>query len=360
VQYVRVLGFALASAYLVFALVETRELTEGLLRTGGAASLLASYFRYFWPGILHLVLPVASLVAAVVAFTLFGRTGELVAIRASGISLRRATLPVLGLATLSGVALFFVQDRLAPSFNRDARVVKDEIMGRPPRTYHAPLNGSWSFGPEGSRLYHYRLFDAAAGEFQGLSVFTLRRDPPRIVDHRFARRAHWTGATWELEGGWYRTFPQGDEPASYERFDSTVRVALDPPSTFTDQQISIGRVGDIPDTLSLAELGEQIDALERRGYDVTQLEVAWHSKFAQAASPLVMVLIGLPFAFRIGRRGSLYGIGVALLLVLVYWAALAIFNALGLETLVQPVVAAWAPNVLFGLAGLYLLLWVPT
>jgi lipopolysaccharide export LptBFGC system permease protein LptF len=73
-----------------------------------------------------------------------------------------------------------------------------------------------------------------------------------------------------------------------------------------------------------------------------------------------MVLLGLPFAFKVGRRGSLYGIGVALLLVLVYWAVLAIFNALGLETLLDPRVAAWAPNVLFGLLGVYLMLYIKT
>ena len=111
---------------------------------------------------------------------------------------------------------------------------------------------------------------------------------------------------------------------------------------------------------TLQEMADQIEALENRGYDVTKLSVAFHGKIARTFSPLVMVLIGLPFAFKVGRRGSLYGVGVALLLVLVYWAALALFNALGLETLAQPIVAAWAPNILFGLLGVTLLLYVRT
>ncbi len=73
-----------------------------------------------------------------------------------------------------------------------------------------------------------------------------------------------------------------------------------------------------------------------------------------------MVLLGLPFAFRVGRRGSLYGIGVALLLVLVYWATYAIFNALGLESLLDARAAAWAPNALYALLGVYLMLYVRT
>jgi lipopolysaccharide export LptBFGC system permease protein LptF len=112
--------------------------------------------------------------------------------------------------------------------------------------------------------------------------------------------------------------------------------------------------------MSIAELREQIDTLRNSGYDITKLRVGYFRKFAQAVAPLVMVLLGLPFAFRVGRRGSLYGIGVALLLVLVYWATFAVSNALGLETLLPPAVAAWAPNALYGLLGIYLLLYVPT
>jgi lipopolysaccharide export LptBFGC system permease protein LptF len=94
----------------------------------------------------------------------------------------------------------------------------------------------------------------------------------------------------------------------------------------------------------------------RSGYDTTQLKVAYYARTAFPFTPLVMVLIGLPFAFRMGRKGSLYGIGISFGLVMVYWGLFAVFNALGLEGVVRPVVAAWAPNLLFGMSGAYLLL----
>ena len=111
-----------------------------------------------------------------------------------------------------------------------------------------------------------------------------------------------------------------------------------------------------------------VEVIEKRGNMVlVQYAVEYeeklellHRKVAQALAPVVMVLLGLPFAFRVGRRGSLYGIGVALLLVLVYWATFAVFNALGLETLLPPAIAAWAPNAIYALVGTYLLLYVPT
>jgi len=69
-----------------------------------------------------------------------------------------------------------------------------------------------------------------------------------------------------------------------------------------------------------------------------------------------MVILGLPFAFRAGRRGSLYGIGLSIFLVVVYYAAFAVMSALGQIGFLPPFLAAWAPNLLFTGAGAYLML----
>jgi len=361
-SFLRLLVFAIVSTYLVYALVETKGLMDGLLRTGEPMGLMLRYYPYFVPGVLYIVLPISCLVGAIVTFTLLARSGELTAIKASGISMRRATASVLVLTAVASGALFLVQDRIAPGANQKAQEIKDRIMGRAPRTHGMPVMGRWGFGP-GGRLYHYRLFDRDRAEFQGLSVFTLDRATPRVLDHRFAERARWMGDHWELDRGWYRTFPADGSIAgvTLEHFERTTEIALDSPDEFVSREHRLrAPAGDLSEQMSSRELRVQIGKLERSGYDTTQLRVALHGKLAQSVTPLVMVLLGLPFAFKVGRRGSLYGIGVALLIVLVYWAVLAIFNALGLETVLEPWVAAWAPNVFFALLGAYLMLYVRT
>ncbi len=69
-----------------------------------------------------------------------------------------------------------------------------------------------------------------------------------------------------------------------------------------------------------------------------------------------MVILGIPFCFRLGKRGSLYGIGVAVFFVAVFLVVFSTTNALGGIGLMPPFLAAWAPNVLFAGAGVYLLL----
>ena len=356
--YLRILGFALASAYLIFGLVELQGLMDDVLRSQQPVGLVAEYFKYFAPTVFHVVLPIACLVASVVAITMLSRSGELVAVKASGIGMRRATAPVLLVTLLLCGLLFTVQDRIAPTAQRKAQALKDQIEGHTPRSHGAPVNGRWTFGPEGKRLYHYRHYVPIRGEFQGLSVFTLDRDAPAVLDHRFALRAESSEEVWKVHDGWYRSFG----PERYERHEGESTVALGDPSNIVGKMSGLarGRRGYLPEQMSLKELGQQIDALQNSGYDITNLRVAYHGKFAHAMAPLVMVLLGLPFAFRVGRRGSLYGIGVALILVLVYWATFAVFNALGLEALLRPLVATWAPNLLFGLLGFYLMLYIRT
>jgi len=360
--YLRVLVFAMLSAYTIYGLVETKGLMDGLLRTGEPMGLMLSYYPYFVPGVLYVVLPVSCLMGSIVTFTLLARSGELTAIKSSGISMRRATASVLLLTVVACGALYLVQDRIAPGANQKAQEIKDRILGRAPRTHGVPAMGRWGFGPEG-RLYHYRLADTERAEFQGLSVFTLDRSTPRILDHRFVERARWTGREWELENGWYRTFPADGSISgvTLERFEQARRIPLASPDEFVSREHRVRlSASDLSEQMSGRELKTQIAELEEKGYDTTQLRVAMHGKLAQSFTPLVMVLLGLPFAFKVGRRGSLYGIGVALVLVLVYWAVMAIFNALGLETLLEPWIAAWAPNVLFALFGAYLMLYVRT
>ena len=73
-----------------------------------------------------------------------------------------------------------------------------------------------------------------------------------------------------------------------------------------------------------------------------------------------MTLIAVPFAVSTGRRGAMYGVGVGIVLAMTYWIATSIFAALGTGGLVDPTLAAWAPNLLFGAGAGYLLLTVRT
>jgi len=93
---------------------------------------------------------------------------------------------------------------------------------------------------------------------------------------------------------------------------------------------------------------------------VIPLRVQLHRKISFPVVCVVMTLLGIPFAFVVARKGALYGIASSIVIAIVYWACIAIFDALGNHAALPPLLAAWAPNLLFAAAGLYMMLTLET
>ena len=86
------------------------------------------------------------------------------------------------------------------------------------------------------------------------------------------------------------------------------------------------------------------------------LRVELQRKLSFPFITLILTLIAVPFAVTMGRHGALSGVGIGLVLALSYWVVISIFAAIGSAGMVTPLLAAWAPNVLFGGSAAYLLL----
>ena len=103
----------------------------------------------------------------------------------------------------------------------------------------------------------------------------------------------------------------------------------------------------------------ELERLTRRlrggGYPTAGLETALQSKLSQPALLPVMAMLAAPFAFRVGRRGALAGIGFGLILGILALIAAAFLTKLGEVGALPPGLAAWSPNVLFGIAAAYFL-----
>jgi lipopolysaccharide export LptBFGC system permease protein LptF len=100
--------------------------------------------------------------------------------------------------------------------------------------------------------------------------------------------------------------------------------------------------------------------MQGSGLNMLQQLVDLHRKIAFPFVTVVMTLLAVPFAVMTGRRGTLYGIGVGIVLAMVYWTANNVFGVVGSLGIVAPMLAAWAPNLLFGAGAIYLILTVRT
>jgi lipopolysaccharide export LptBFGC system permease protein LptF len=161
-----------------------------------------------------------------------------------------------------------------------------------------------------------------------------------------------TADAWRLEQGWTRELTDTGETKAFTPFART-QVRIENTAYFTTQQ---------PDErfMSYSQLRDYTNRLRGSGFDVSAQAVALERKISFPFVTIVMTLLAVPFAVTTGRRGAMYGIGVGIVLAITYWVAISIFAALGTGGLVNPALAAWAPNLLFGAGAGYLLLTVRT
>jgi len=328
------------------------ELLDDIARHRIPFLVVVSYFRYLAPYLAYQLAPLAALVAVLVTLGVMSKNNEIVACKASGISLYRLAVPLL-LAGLSLAAVMVVlDDTYLPYANQRQDALRNQIKGRPAQTYTRPQR--WIFG-ENSKIYNYDLFDPTQNLFGGLTVIEL--DPVSFHAKRriFANRARWSEQqnVWILENGWIRDFSDGTV-ANYQPFGATALPELkEPPAYFNRQVLQAFQ-------MSWDDLRLYIDGLQRAGFDVSALRVQWHKKLAYPLIAPVSMLLAIPFALLVGMRGALGGVALGVGIAITYWAAAALLEAMGGVGQLPPLLAGWSPDLIFFFFGMYFFFKMPT
>jgi LPS export ABC transporter permease LptF/LPS export ABC transporter permease LptG len=339
------------AAFASFALLaEFLDLFNEIQDNRVRGKVVFHYFTFRTPFVLHLIAPFGVLLATLTTFGILSRRNEITAMKAGGISVFRAAVAVILLGGAVSLGMLMSGEFLLPFTNRVAEQDLNVIRGRPPQS-SSRFEHRWMLGSD-DRLYNYEYLVETQSEFSlyGLSVYDISPRQFELRGRLYAARALWNGLTYDLDRGWRRTL--GRRPG-FEAFDARRTREIDPPEYFK-------REDKESDQLGFGELLRHIDSLGRKGMDVTKLRVQLHRKLAFPGIALVMTLIGIPFSFVVGRRGALWGVGFSLVMAILLWTVLAIFEALGNNALLPPMLAAWAPNMLFAVAGLYLMLTLET
>jgi lipopolysaccharide export LptBFGC system permease protein LptF len=201
-------------------------------------------------------------------------------------------------------------------------------------------------------MYYYALYDVPGLTIHDVSIFETRQRPLRLASHTMATRATFTGGRWRPERGWIQRFPTLDrstrEPLRH------AALTLPPPDRFADLH------NQETELMTFSQLRQHIQQLAASGINLAETRMTLQERVAFPMVALVMTLLGVPFGVTIGRRGALYGVGLAVVLGSVYWLANTFFVAIGQAALMPAVLAAWAANLLFLAGAAYLTLTVRT
>lgn len=347
------------SAFVMLMLVFTFfEMMGDILRHHIRLYTVGAYLLNLAPSMIYQIAPLAVLIAVLVTFSVLNRNSEIIAMKATGISLYRLVVPIVSIAAILAVSLFLFDEFYLPQSNRKQEALHNLIKGRPPQTVLHPEK-NWIFGQprsgEPARIFYYQYFDRDRNEFVNLSVFEFDASTFSLSKRIYAARAVWDqeADTWQFQKGWQRDM-KGANVIDYKEFQQATFAEIhEDPGYFTKEKLQ-------SQEMNFNQLDHYIGDLRQSGFDTMRLRVElWH-KLAYPFVAVVMSMLAIPFALSMGRRGSLAGIAVAIFIALAYYVCNSLFAALGNVNYLPAAMAAWSSDILFGLVGGYLLLRTPT
>jgi LPS export ABC transporter permease LptG/LPS export ABC transporter permease LptF len=354
-MYVRVLLLCAVGLLALFYISTFIDRSDKVFKGAASWGMMGAYLWYLLPQYVYYVLPMSVLLASLVTIGVLTKNSELIVMKACGISLYRVALPMLGVALLAGGTLFALEQSILGEWNRKSDAIKRVMNGVAPETLDM-LTRQWVVGSHGE-IYHYNYFDPKSNALMGLSVYEFSDSMRSLSRRSYADIVRYAPEPakpdrWRAEQTWSRELlPSGDTRRFAAQPAADFRI--DPPAYFGTRQPE-------PQFMSYSQLQTYIEQLRRSGFDVIAQQVALERKASFPFVTLIMTLIAVPFAVTAGRRGAMYGIGVGIVIAISYWVAFSVFAALGTGGVVAPMLAAWAPNLLFGAGAAYLLLTVRT
>jgi LPS export ABC transporter permease LptG/LPS export ABC transporter permease LptF len=363
-SYLRVFALGFVGLLGIFYISTFMDLADKLFRGTATTGMLLRYFYFMTPQFVYYVIPMAALVATLVTIGLMTKNSELVVMKACGISLYRAAAPLMVFALVASAALFGLQEWVLAYSNVQADRLNRVMRGWPQTA--GLLTRQWIIAESGD-IYHYDYFDPSQNQFTRLSMYHLDGRAWRLGSLTSARvvelargpvgDGHSPGI-WRAHDGWTRQLSvrrrQNADWTSVKYDPFAERdLALEPPEYFKTEEPEADR-------MTYLQLRAYIDMLRASGFNAVPYMVQLQRKVAFPLVTIVMTMLAVPFAVTTGRRGAMYGIGIGIVLAIVYWMTMSVFAAVGAGGWISPMLAAWAPNVLFGAAAVYMLLTVRT
>ncbi len=342
------LGLAVFTLILLIARI--LKLVEMVVNRGVPALEVLKLFSYILPGFLEVTVPMAVLLAVLVAFGRLSSDSEITALKTSGVSLYQLLRPVAVFAGAVYVVALLVSMYARPWGNTHLR----------------------------RGLYEIAKSRASAGirekvftdDFAGLVLYVEHIEPPGnmlrgvlISDTREAQRNRIFAKvgilvpneplhllTLRLLDGSVHTLDQKDH--SYHRTDfTTYDITLDLNTALSNVH---ARQSD-PSEMTLTELRAAMAAKADAGTPAFGEAVELQRKFSIPFACLAFAAIGIPLGIQPTRSVRSRGFSLSLVVIFIYYILLTLGESMGERGVWPAAVAMWFPNVLLTLLASVLL-----
>ncbi|MBI3754379.1 MAG: LPS export ABC transporter permease LptF [Deltaproteobacteria bacterium] len=344
--------FALSVA--IFAVVSllsrVLKLVELMVNYGIGPFLILKFIVFIMPSFLIYIIPMSFLIAVLIVYNRLSSDNEITAMKASGLSIARISLPVAWMALLAYLISTFLTLYAFPWGNISSKRLLYDIaktkasLGLKEKAFNDVFDGLI--------LYADRI-KPETNELEG--VF--------ISDHRDEKDNYIIAAKKGIISSEPRSMKLG-----LSLFNGTIHRAegngLYKVITFNTYDLNLslkqGKTDD-PDAsktnyeLTINELKKRIDAIKKEGRDpAPSYIIDLYARFALPASVFVFGFLGIPLGVQKVRTTKFTSFTIGLGVVLFYYMLSTVFESLGKKGIIHPLLAVWGPNILMGAAGIFI------
>jgi lipopolysaccharide export system permease protein len=340
--FLRIFFASLVGITALYLIVDFFDRIGIFVDTGVPISTIIRYNFYNAPLSISRVIGFATLFSALFCLGTLARTQEITAIRSSGISVQRIAVPLLILSLIICVFTFFWNETIVPIFAHRAQTIyKTEVKNKKQQSLFGTRD-IWIRG-DGSFI-NIDNFDPQSNVLEHLTIFLLNRDFS-LRGIMVIGRARWNGRGWEATDiTEWKVLSEGKMVSQ--------KVPDAPLITETPEDLKL--LARDPEEFTYFDLQKQISDMKSKGMETRFYEVDLQAKLAfPLISPLV-VLIAIPFALKKQVSGSMaLSFGSAMIIAFGYWVLSAFCLSLGHSGALPAWIAAWVPNSIFGLIGIF-------
>ncbi len=347
-QFWIILGIAILGFLSIFIIVDLIENLDRFMDNSVPSNIVLEYYFYTLPYFISIGLPMAVLIATVLSLGSMVKRNEWTAMKASGISLFRVSIPLIICGGfLSGVS-FILDNNLVAYGNEKRFEIDRDYVKRKSR--HKLKNTLKDIFLQKNRSNHISLSRYFINKSSGNDFTMVDLGSLKIRKRIDAKKILWNSDSlkWSLKGFSIRFFNENgiEENVLIGRKDTLIELGFLP----SDIQQQARK----PDELDYYRLTERINQLKLNGVDTIRWEVTRYLKISFAFTNLIVILCGIPLVVIKENNSLSFGLGASVFVIFGYYAFIKFGQSLGFKGVLEPLVSAWIGNIVFVVAGLVL------
>lgn len=323
---------ALLVSTMILAAGNIIQVADLIINKGVNAIYVINLFLLMMPWLLTFTIPISLLSATLLAFGRLASDNEIIALKASGVSLNQIAAPAIAIALMISLFCVPLNDRILPESGFRARKLIKEIGLKNPLALIEPgvfIKGFkdyiiFVYSIERNKLKNIRIYQPQEGK----PTRTIVAEEGEIItsaDKNVVKLKLKNGSADE-------SLPQ-DPGSFYKLVFETYYMKLD-----LKNAVDYEKIQKKPREMTIYQLREEIRKLEKDKISAVPLYIEIHNKLALAFSNLVFVLIGIPIAINTRRREKSINFGFTMILFLIYWGIM----LAGIACVIRNIMPAWA------------------